>query len=253
MAYKRKRVGSYKRKAYKRRKITPYKKKRMSYRARSRRMVMAAMEVKRRYFNQSAVDVTNASRLLYQPFNYFSQGTTDATINGNSVYIRTFHLKGKIAANPDAVVYAAPMYVHIYLVRARDEVNTGSISEGMTQDSATVNAWFNGASAPSQWYIDSSRVKILYHKKIRYVPNQEQGFNTVGIERSRAPNSIEFYCKKTVNVSHGFKEFDDGTVAPGYWGKYSNYYWVVVGEQALGYADAYLRLSYTSLVTYKDM
>jgi len=240
-----------------------YNKKRKSYKRKALRMLTSAMETKRRYFNEATTTYSTSTlvglaKAVYQPFNYMNQVTTDAGITGNAIFIQTMQLRGTIAGLPISTTgYCGPMTFYVYLIQARDEINTGSVSEGFTESSTTVNTWFNGSTRPSTWFINSSRAKILYRKKIVYYPNKDSAFDAVAGETAgeqvRAPRQITFYCKKKINRMHYFKENAAGTVDPGYFGRNYNYYWTICVDQALSYGDVQARVDITSLTTYKDI
>lgn len=263
MAYKRKRSGTYGRRM-RRRKGYPTKRRyrQRKYKRNAIRTVTRALETKRRYFNSGAVTmavntIVGQAKSVYQPFNWMGQATTDIGITGNAIFIRSFQLKGKIAGIPSSTVnFAGPMTFYIYLVKAQAEINTGSISEGWTEASSVVNTWFVGSTQPSQWFINSSKASILYRKKIIYNPDLNNAFDSVAAqsnaENDRASKAVNFYCKKTINRMHYFKEAANGTLEAGLFGKYYNYYWLIACDQGLDYGDVTARLQVTSLVTFKD-
>lgn len=225
-------------------------------------MMTYALETKRRYFNDpvqtfSVNTLVGKAKAVYQPFNYTNQVTTDNGITGNAIFIQKMHLRGTISGLTVASTgYAGPMIFYIYLIWARDEINTGAISEGFTEASTTVNTWFNGSTRPSTWFANSSRAKILYRKKIVYTPDSANAFDGVaGVSNGdleRAPKQVAFYCSKKINKMHYFKEAASGSVDPGYFGRNGNYYWTICVDQALQYGDVQARVETTCLTQYKD-
>lgn len=260
MAYKRKRGNTW----TVRKRRRPQKKtySRRKYKKRAIKMMTYALETKRRYFNEpvqtySVSTLVGKAKAVYQPFNYFNQITTDNGITGNAIFIQKMHLRGSISGLPISTTgFAGPMIFYIYLIWARDEINTGAVTEGFTEASSTVNTWFNGSTRPSTWFINSSRAKILYRKKIVYNPDANNAFDEVSTltagELARAPKQIAFYCSKKINKMHYFKEAASGSVDPGYFGRNGNYYWTICVDQALSYGDVQARVDTTSLVQYKD-
>jgi len=225
--------------------------KRSSFRRRAIRTVTAAVEMKRRLFLDS-FNVSEGSQLVYQPFNHMAQSVTDSGIVGNSIYVKSFQLRGSIHANFVAgVSFAGPLDVYIYLVKARDEYNTGALVEGFTSVAAG-NTWFQGSTSPTTWYVNSSRCTILYRKHIKYLPDLNNAFSTGAANDDRAPRAYTFYCKKNISKMHTFKEAANGTPDAGFFGKYSNYYWFVAVKQTRLYADVVAQINTCSLVTYKD-
>lgn len=262
MLYKRKRGMNYGRRKRRRLGYTKRKYKKYSPKRSAIRTVTRALETKRRFFDVGNVDMSVSTIVgiykgLYQPFNYMGQSSLDIGITGNAIFIRSLQFRGKIAGVPSSTVnFAGPMILYCYLVKVRDEVNTGSITEGITENSSIVNTWFSGSTNPSQWFVNSSKCKILYRKKIVYNPDINNAFDGVAAqadaENARAPKAKTFYLKKTINKMHYFKENAGGVVDAGYFGKYFNYYWLFAVDQGLGYGDCVLRLTGTHLVTFKD-
>lgn len=221
------------------------------------RALLNATETKRRYFFEQITTASPSDKTLYQPFNYITQSVTDSGVIGNSIYIKGFSLRGDLVVYPTNLgQYSGPLTMYIYLVRVRDEVSTGAITEGMTGAAATINNWFSGSTDPSAWFVNPSRCKILYRKKVVYRPNAESAWTiTAGatvLNPDRAPHSVPFYCKKRINRKHYFKENTSGVPDAGFFGKYHNYYWMFCYSTPLGYTDYNIRVKYTSLVQYKD-
>lgn len=245
------------------------KKRRYARRYRSRkykraaiRMINTALETKRRYFRTGdylfnmAPAVGEMYKALYQPFNWMSQGSLDQGITGNAIYIKSFSLRGRISTlSNDPADYQGPMLWYIYLVRARDEVNTGSITEGLTDSQSTVNTWFTGGNNdPKMWFVNSSKCKILYRKKINYknlqTTRSENNAGATSLQRS--PYAIPFYCRVKINRMHYFKENEGGGLESGLFGKYYNYYWLITCSQPNNFNDVQGLFGATSLVTFKD-
>lgn len=223
-------------------------------------MLSMAMETKRKFFDSGNVTLSSSSltggssRLVYNPFNWMTTGTGDAVFTGNSIFIRSMMLRGKIAGlnGSSPLSYAGPMTFYIYLIKARDQLNTGSLVESWTDYPTEVNAWFNG-STPSLWYANSSRCQIIYRKKIKYTPDAQSAVGFDGENYARAPKAIEFFCKKRINRMMYFRENITGGVDSGLFGRSMNYYWVIATDQALGYSDVLARLTVQSFTTYKDV
>lgn len=238
--------------------------RRYRYKSRALRTIISAHETARRYFNTGQMifntgrpGINDLTKALYQPFNWMGQGTTDSQIIGNAVFIRSVMLKGTIVAYPTAgtVRYAGPLNIHFYLMAARDEVSTGAIAEGFTESSSTVNGWFSGSTTPSQWFPNKSYAQVLYHKKLQYIPVQENAFDANGalIASGMPSKAMNFFCKKSINKMHYFKESDAGGLSSGLFGRNRNYYWLIAVDQPLGFNSVSVAITATHLMTWKDV
>lgn len=236
-----------------------FRRARRAYKRISLRTLAQAHETKKRYFNssnyytQGAAGVT-LDKALYQPFNWMGSGSTDSQIVGNSIFLKSFMLKGKIVTAPSAVYYAGPCVLHVYLIKARDEVNTGALAEAWTTSTATVNAWFSGSTNPATWYPNSSKCSVLYHKKINYQPDLSTSYDNAGVlNAQRAGKEMNFFCRKTFNKMIYFKESASGAMEAGLFGRNSNLYWMMCVETPVGYSDIQFLISSTHMVTFKDV
>lgn len=264
--YKRKRQsrGFTPRKRYNRFRNKKSRSKRMYRKKMALRTVTSAMETKRRYFYSGNLSfrqngpVGTLWKAVYQPFNWFNVGSGDSNFTGNGIFIRSFQLRGSLAGVADQTgsTYAGPMTFYIYLVKARDEINTGSVVEAWTDASSTVNTWFNATTLPSTWFVNNSKCQIICRKKIVYNPDLNNGFDGLApqtnAENQRAPKSINFYIKKNINKMHYFRENTGGNAEAGNFGRNFNYYWLIACEQALGWSDVEVRMQVTHLTTFKD-
>lgn len=247
----------------KKRRSTRYRRRR-NYKKNAIRTIMQAHETNRRYFNTGTMPFTVGAtvlgdyyKCLYQPFNWMAQATSDVGFTGNAIFIRSFMIKGKIWAYGRATAtpsYNAPVHFYVYLVWARDEVSTGSIAEGFTESASTVNNWFNGSTSPATWYPNSSRCKILYKKKFRYVPDVNNAYSAAGTANpSQAANAVHIFCKKSVNKMHYFKETAAGAPDSGLYGRNGNYYWLLTMDPDADYSTTAIAFQGTTLTTWKDV
>lgn len=254
---KRKRQSNYR--SNKRRKSYRKKGRYRRYKKSAIRNLCNALETKRRYFYSGNVTfklspgLTEVKNAFYNPFNWMVQGNTDITFQGNAVYIKSFQLRGKFTPfTTTTTEFAGPSDMYVYLIQARDEINTGSISESWTEGTSTTNSWFVGDTQPTTWYVNSSRCKIIYRKHFKLRCHSQGAFNSTGDSFVRSPEAKTFYCKKRMNRMHYFKEPESGVPSSGLFGKYYNYYWVISYDNPLGYNDMYVRMNSTHLITYKD-
>lgn len=238
-------------------KYVPRKRRRYSQRKRYRtalKTVSRALETKKRFFSEE-LEFAPGDRYIYDPLQYVAQNVYDNGINGNSMFLKGLMIRGKVVAypGPAGAGYAGPLTMYIYLIRARDEVNTGSVAEGFTSAPTTVNSWFAGTSSPSTWYVNTSKCTILKRKKIELLPDISNGFNNVGPQYNRAPYAAKFFVKKRILRKHMFQETTGGVTNIYSKGKWYNYYWLFCFDQALGYSDIDARVNYCTHTTWKEI
>lgn len=220
----------------------------------AKRIVAAGSEVKRRILSQQLTTTQPAERYLFNPLYYVPQAVADRGITGNTIFLKNFMLRGQVVSYPIvSLATAMPIDAYIYLVFSREEIATAIASEGFTINTAAVNAWFVGGNRCTQWFANSSKIKVLYRKRLKIVPDVQNGYSSAGVvDGVRSPKAVTFFCNKKVNRQFVFKEYDDGTLEGNY-GKFGNYYWIIAQDQPLGYVDGAIRWNVTSFVTWKDI
>lgn len=252
----------YKTKKFYKRKRSYGKKVRSVLRKRARaiRIVTTALETKRRVFDLPIQDVAMSNAVgqvyaLYNPLNYFVQGTNDAQYTGNGIYIKSFHLRGTVTPYSDGgTVFAGPLFCFIKLMKVRDELNTGVLSEGWTEGIGQADNWFVGRDPyPTQQFINKSRAQCVYRKRFQITPDTTSAFNTAGVDLVRATKAISFNLMAKINRPYYFKNIEAGTTSSGNFGRNYNYYWLVQVEHPLGYGDVQARLSASSMTLFKEI
>lgn len=220
------------------------------YRSRALRQITTVLETKKRFWLDNVTDLAR-SKFIYQPLSALAQGSSDAQFEGNSIFIKAFHLRGQVAPFQVLGTYAGPGTFYIYLIKVRDEVNTG---DAWTTTTLT-NGWFSGSSNPDTWFVNQSKCKVLYRKRLRLKPDLYNAFSGATINAAsadRAPVAAYFNCRVPINKMHYFKETDAGAPDAGLMGKYYNYYWLICDSNPFEYSDVGFRMNACHKLSYKD-
>lgn len=232
-------------------------KNRRRYHKRALRSLVNALEPRKKYFESGTNDMLGMDTpLLYNPLYWLAQGTTDIAFTGNQIYPSFFSIKGTLTLLPNSTsLYAGPCYINIMLFRTNDEIATGAITEGWTI-SSVANGWFKpditGSKPIGRSYIDKSRAKCLYKKKIVLSMPNMLAINSAGTTNvGRAFPSVQFYCSYKPRGTFQFKESTAG-VGNGY-GKYYNYYWLIRPDSNSEWPDIQTRFVGTHLCIFKDI